>query len=108
MAKAIGIDLGTYNSAASVALGRTRVAMIESKYGKTLYGKSFPSFVLFDRFGRVQVVGQRAKEEARLNPDLVVWGVKRLVGGAKSVGRQRAHQIGDPHQGAGGESRRCQ
>jgi molecular chaperone DnaK (HSP70) len=80
MSKAIGIDLGTYNSAASVALGRTRVAMVESKYGKTLYGKSFPSFVLFDKFGRVQMVGQRAKEEARLNPDLVVWGVKRLVG----------------------------
>lgn len=80
MAKAIGIDLGTYNSAASVALGRTRVAMIESKYGKTLYGKSFPSFVLFDHFGRMQLAGQRAKEELRLNPELVIWGVKRLVG----------------------------
>jgi molecular chaperone DnaK (HSP70) len=80
MAKAIGIDLGTYNSAASVALGRTRVAMIESKYGKTLYGKSFPSFVLFDHYGRVQLAGQRAKEELRLNPELVIWGVKRLVG----------------------------
>ena len=91
MAKAIGIDLGTYNSAASVALGRTRVAMIESKYGKTLYGKSFPSFVMFDKFGRVQVVGQRAKEEARLNPDLVVWGVKRLVG----LSYRAAYEMGE-------------
>ena len=31
MSKAIGIDLGTYNSAAAVAIGRNRVAMIESK-----------------------------------------------------------------------------
>ncbi len=80
MTRAIGIDLGTYNSAASVALGRTRVAMIESKYGKTLYGKNFPSFVLFDKYGRKQLVGQRAKEEIPINPELVVWGVKRLVG----------------------------
>ncbi len=80
MSRAIGIDLGTYNSAAAVALGRTRVAMIESKHGKTLYGKSFPSFVLFDHYGRKQLVGQRAKEELRLNPELVVWGAKRLVG----------------------------
>jgi molecular chaperone DnaK len=80
MARAIGIDLGTYNSAAAVALGRNRIAMIESKYGKTLYGKSFPSFVLFDHHGRKQVVGQRAREELSINPKLVVWGVKRLVG----------------------------
>lgn len=78
--RAIGIDLGTYNSAASVALGRSRVAMIESKYGKTLYGKNFPSFVLFDHDGRKQLVGQRAREEMGRNPGLVVWGVKRLVG----------------------------
>lgn len=80
MTKSIGIDLGTYNSAAAAALGRTRVAMIESKYGRTVYGKSFPSFVMFDHFGRTQLVGQRAKDELRLNPKLVVWGVKRLIG----------------------------
>jgi len=80
MSRAIGIDLGTYNSAAAVALGRSRVAMIESKYGKTLYGKNFPSFVLFDHNGRKQVVGQRAREELSINPRLVIWGVKRLVG----------------------------
>jgi molecular chaperone DnaK len=80
MGKTMGIDLGTYNSAAAVALGRGRVVMVESKYGRTMYGKSFPSFVLFDREGRKQVVGQRAREEMSINHDLVVWGVKRLVG----------------------------
>jgi molecular chaperone DnaK (HSP70) len=80
MGHAIGIDLGTCNSAAAVALGRNRIAMVESRYGRTLYGKSFPSYVMFDRCGRKQLIGQRAKEEMRLNPELVVWGVKRLVG----------------------------
>lgn len=91
MGKAIGIDLGTYNSAASVALGRNRVVMIESKYGRTLYGKSFPSFVLFDRSGIRQKVGQRAREEMTINPELVVWGVKRLVG----LSYQQALEMGE-------------
>jgi molecular chaperone DnaK (HSP70) len=56
------------------------VVMVESRYGKTLYGKNFPSFVLFDHNGRKQSVGQRAKAELGINPRLVVWGVKRLVG----------------------------
>jgi molecular chaperone DnaK (HSP70) len=56
MVRSIGIDLGTYNSAAAVAVGRSRVAMIESRYGRTLYGKSFPSFVLFDHNGNRQLV----------------------------------------------------
>jgi molecular chaperone DnaK len=74
------------------------VAMIESKHGKTLYGKSFPSFVLFDHYGRKQLVGQRAKEELRLNPELVIWGVKRLVGlsyqAASAAGELRRFQYG--------------
>ncbi len=91
MSKVIGIDLGTYNSAASVALGRNRIVMVESKYGRTLYGKSFPSFVLFDRQGGRQMVGQRAREEMSINPDLVVWGVKRLVG----LSYQQALEMGE-------------
>ncbi len=105
MVRAIGIDLGTYNSAAAIALGRTRVAMIESKYGKTLYGKSFPSFVLFDHYGRKQLVGQRAKEELRINPELVIWGVKRLVGlsyrNALEMGELRRFQY-NIEEGPGG------
>jgi molecular chaperone DnaK len=88
MGRSIGIDLGTYNSAAAVAVGRGRVAMIESRYGRTLYGKSFPSFVLFDHDGNRQLVGQRAREELPLNPGLVVWGVKRLVGLSYQAARE--------------------
>jgi molecular chaperone DnaK (HSP70) len=86
---AIGIDLGTYNSAAAFALKKGKVTMIESRYGKTLYGKNFPSFVLFDHAGRKQVVGQRAKAELSINPRLVVWGVKRLVGLPYRTARER-------------------
>jgi len=105
MTKAIGIDLGTYNSAAAVAFGRGKVTMVESRYGKTLYGKNFPSFVLFDHNGEKQRVGQRAKAELSINPKLVVWGVKRLVGlsynSAKERGELRRFQY-DIEEGPGG------
>lgn len=78
--RAIGIDLGTFNSAAAVALGRDNVVMVQSRAGQTQYGKQFPSFVLFDYDGHVQAVGQPAKAAMPHNPTLVVWGVKRLVG----------------------------
>lgn len=76
----IGIDLGTFNSAAAVAIGRGQTIMVESKRGESRYGKNFPSFVLFDHNGKKQAVGKSAKEELSTNPDLVIWGVKRLVG----------------------------
>lgn len=81
MNEAIGIDLGTYNSAAAFAMGRDNVIMIRSKYGRTIYGsgKNFPSFVLFDYNGRKQMVGLLAKSNRR-DPKILVWGVKRLVG----------------------------
>ncbi len=79
MNRSIGIDLGTYNSAASFVSGGT-VTMIKSKYGKAAYSKSFPSFVLFDYNGKKQLVGKLAKEQGFLDPKLLVWGVKRLVG----------------------------
>ena len=77
---AIGIDLGTANSAGAVALSQDNVLMVASRYGTSQYGKTFPSYVLFDLEGGVQRVGQRAKEELTINPSLVVWGAKRLAG----------------------------
>ncbi len=77
--KAIGIDLGTYNSAASFLSGGEPI-MVRSKYGRAAYSKSFPSFVLFDYTGKKQIVGKLAKEQGFLDPKLLVWGVKRLVG----------------------------
>jgi molecular chaperone DnaK (HSP70) len=76
----LGIDLGTYNSSAAVAVQRDTVVMVTSKEGKSPDGKNFPSFVQFASNGSKVSVGVRAKRSLALNPSLVVWGVKRLVG----------------------------
>lgn len=85
----IGIDLGTFNSAAAVTIGRGQTIMVESKRGESRYGKNFPSFVLFDHNGKKQAVGKQAKEELGRNPSLVIWGVKRLVGLSYQSARER-------------------
>lgn len=76
----IGIDLGSYNTAGAVVRASGQVDMIESKEGKSPYGKHFPSFVRFDNTGELRDVGLFAQGELANNPDLVVWGVKRLIG----------------------------
>jgi molecular chaperone DnaK len=76
----LGIDLGTYNSSAAVAVERNNVVMVTSKEGKSPDGKNFPSFVQFASNGSKVSVGVRAKRSLALDPSLVVWGVKRLVG----------------------------
>lgn len=76
----LGIDLGTCNSSAAIALDKANVLMVESREGISLYGKRFPSYVLFDRKGEVKEIGDAAKRAQKLNPELVVWGVKRLIG----------------------------
>jgi molecular chaperone DnaK (HSP70) len=76
----LGIDLGTYNSSAAVAVQRDNVVMVTSKEGKSPDGKNFPSFVQFASNGSKVSVGVRAKRSLALDPSLVVWGVKRLVG----------------------------
>jgi molecular chaperone DnaK len=63
--------------------------MVESRFGRTRCGKTFPSYVLFDTEGNPQRVGQRAKEELVVNPRLVIWGVKRLAGLTLKEARNR-------------------
>lgn len=76
----IGIDIGTFNSAAAFADSSGAVTMVRSKNGETQYGKNFPSFVLFDRTGKKQLIGDLAKTAGFRNPELLIWGVKRLIG----------------------------
>jgi molecular chaperone DnaK (HSP70) len=76
---ALGIDWGTYNSAAAYYDG-TRTRMVESNEGTTEQGKAFPSFLYFDLEGNVQEYGRRAKSHLIDSPEQVVWGVKRLIG----------------------------
>ena len=75
----IGIDLGTYNSAATVNLGDEPV-MLKSEEGMTDQGICFPSFVEFNEMGEFLRVGEYARRAIDLNPERVVWGVKRLIG----------------------------
>ncbi len=78
MAKIIGIDLGTSNSAASI-LEAGRPKIIPSAEGASLYGKAFPSVVGFQKDGTV-LVGEPARRQAVSNPDGTVMAAKRKMG----------------------------
>jgi len=67
MAKVIGIDLGTSNSAAAVMEGG-RPSIIPSAEGAGVAsGKAFPSFVAFTKDGQ-KLVGEPARRQATVNP----------------------------------------
>ncbi|MGC8699573.1 MAG: molecular chaperone DnaK [Candidatus Micrarchaeia archaeon] len=78
MAKIIGIDLGTSNSAAAVLEGG-RPVLIPSAEGITLYGKAFPSYVAFTKDGQ-RLVGEPARRQAIANPEGTVTAFKRKMG----------------------------
>ncbi len=74
MGKAIGIDLGTTNTAVAVLMdGRPRVLEDDKGY------KVLPSCVTFKGDG-TRVVGQAAKNLIITRPDQTAYAVKRLMG----------------------------
>jgi len=74
MAKVIGIDLGTTNSAAAVIEGG-KPKLIPTAEG----GKLVPSIVAITKSGE-RLVGQLAKRQAVTNPENTISSVKRLIG----------------------------
>ncbi len=78
LAKIIGIDLGTSNSAAAVLVGG-RPTIIPSAEGTSLGGKAFPSYVAFTRDGQV-LVGEPARRQSVTNPEGTITGIKRKMG----------------------------
>ncbi len=78
MAKIIGIDLGTSNSAAAVLMAG-RPTIIPSAEGTSLGGKAFPSYVAFTKEGQV-LVGEPAKRQSVTNPEGTITGIKRKMG----------------------------
>ncbi|MCD6351009.1 MAG: Hsp70 family protein, partial [Armatimonadetes bacterium] len=75
----VGIDLGTYNSAAAWSpLDEPRSDLLQSEAGATPQGITFPSFVLFDAAGEPIAFGQQARMRADM-PLQLVWGFKRLL-----------------------------
>jgi molecular chaperone DnaK len=78
MARIIGIDLGTSNSAAAVMEGG-RPTIIPSAEGTSLGGKAFPSYVAFTKDGQL-LVGEPARRQAVSNPEGTIAAIKRKMG----------------------------
>src|SRR5919201_1095014 len=74
MAKTIGIDLGTTNSAMAVLEGG-EPTVIENAEG----GRTTPSVVVFTQGGE-RLVGTVAKRQAVTNPQNTVFSIKRFMG----------------------------
>ncbi len=83
MAKIIGIDLGTSNSAAAVLEGG-KPKIVPSAEGTSLYGKSFPSVVAFTKDGQM-LVGEAARRQAVSNPEGTITAVKRKMGTGEKI-----------------------
>ncbi len=78
MAKVIGIDLGTSNSACAV-MEHGRPTIVPSAEGTSLGGKAFPSYVAFTKDGQL-LVGEPARRQAATNPEGTVIAAKRKMG----------------------------
>src|SRR5690348_6524142 len=78
MAKIIGIDLGTSNSAAAVMLGG-KPTLIPASEGTTVSGKAFTSVVGLTKDGQL-IVGEPARRQAVTNPEGTVVAAKRKMG----------------------------
>jgi len=74
MAKVIGIDLGTTNSAVAVIEAGEPVIIPNAEGGRTT-----PSMVAVSKTGE-RLVGQVAKRQSVTNPDNTIFSIKRLMG----------------------------
>ena len=74
MAKIIGIDLGTTNSAMAVMEGGDPLVINNIEGARTT-----PSIVAVNKNDE-RLVGQTAKRQAVINPDNTIFSVKRLIG----------------------------
>lgn len=74
MARTIGIDLGTTNSAVAVMEG-DKVTVIPNEEG----GRTTPSVIAFTPKGE-RLVGQIAKRQRVTNPENTIYSIKRFMG----------------------------
>ena len=75
MAKAVGIDLGTTNSAVA-AMEAGEPTIIENKEGR----RTTPSVVAVNRTTGERLVGELARRQSITNPENTVYSVKRFMG----------------------------
>src|SRR5664280_1629310 len=74
MAKVLGIDLGTTNSAMAVLEGGEPTIIINAEGDRTT-----PSVVAFRKDGE-RIVGKAAKNQAITNPENTIKSIKRFIG----------------------------
>jgi molecular chaperone DnaK len=74
MAKAVGIDLGTTNSAVAVMEGGKPTVIVNNEGSRIT-----PSVVAYTKTGE-RLVGQLAKRQAVLNPENTIYSAKRFIG----------------------------
>jgi len=79
MAKVIGIDLGTSNSAAAVMEGGRPVIIPSAEGAGVASGKAFPSYVAFTKDGQ-HLVGEPARRQAAINAEGTIQAAKRKMG----------------------------
>jgi molecular chaperone DnaK len=79
MARVIGIDLGTSNSAAAVMEGGRPVIIPSAEGAGVASGKAFPSYVAFTKDGQ-KLVGEPARRQAAINPEGTIYAAKRKMG----------------------------
>jgi molecular chaperone DnaK len=79
MARVIGIDLGTSNSAAAVMEGGRPVIIPSAEGAGVASGKAFPSFVAFTKEGQL-IVGEPARRQAPINSEGTIYAAKRKMG----------------------------
>jgi molecular chaperone DnaK len=79
MAKVIGIDLGTSNSAAAMMEGGRPVIIPSAEGAGVSSGKAFPSYVAFTKDGQ-HLVGEPARRQAAINPEGTIQAAKRKMG----------------------------
>jgi len=75
MAKAVGIDLGTTNSAVA-AMEAGEPAIIENKEGR----RTTPSVVAVNQKTDERLVGELARRQSITNPENTVYSMKRFMG----------------------------
>jgi molecular chaperone DnaK len=100
MAKTIGIDLGTTNSAMAVLEGG-EPTVIENAEG----GRTTPSVVAFTQGGE-RLVGTVAKRQAVTNPQNTVFSIKRFMGRKEAEVKEEEQIV--PYRvvaGPGGDAR---
>ena len=83
MAKVLGIDLGTTNSAMAVIEGGEPAVIPNAEGGRTT-----PSVVAFTKDGH-RLVGAPAKRQQVTNPENTIFSIKRFMGASTTRSRRR-------------------